>query len=353
MRKAITIAVVIIVLAAAGGLWFLTRGRTAAAETLYPVTTVKKGTLKSSVSASGTLKPVIDEDVAVGSGDAGKTISTVDVAAGNVVQQGTALLTYTDGTTLTAPDTGTVTAVNANVGDRVATGKVIAHLTNYSDLEADVQVDELDIPKVAVGQAVDVTVNAFPDQSFTGTISSIANAGTENDGTASFDVLIQMNAASQLKAGMTLTADIIQQQKTNVLYVPTGAVHKDGSKYYVYVSSGSSSGVTSSHKGSGSFSGYGGFARGSAAISGGYVRMDKTLGKMVEVQVGIHNDTSMEITSGLQESEAIQLPAITRQSSTTSTTGVGQGSYRSMMGGGQGFGGGGRTQTGNRGGGGL
>lgn len=321
--KRVWITIIVLILIVGGGaFWFLTQNKSAAAQVLYPTTTVQKGTIETDVSGSGDLVPATDEDITIGSGDASKTISTVDVAANDTVKQGAALLTYTDGTTLNAPAAGTITTVNAYAGQRVTVGRAVMHLTNYNDLNTVLQIDELDIPKVKDGQNVAVTVNAYPSKTFSGTVTSIAAEGTDTNGVSTFNVTVHMNSSSGLKPGMTTTGNIVLQKKTNVLYLPTGAVHQAGNQSYVYLSSNTASQSQQS-----------GFGR-------RYASMDQKQGRMVAVKTGISNDQSIEITSGLTAGQSVQLTAITRQSSSTSTNGQSSYGMMSGFGGGQGYGGG-------------
>lgn len=334
MRKFWTIVIIVILLVGAGTFWLLTRHKSAVAQTLYPVTSVQKGTIASNVSGSGDLKPDIDEDITIGSDDAAKTIDTVDVSANDTVKKGDKLLTFTDGTTLVAPHSGTITKVNVYAGDRTTAGRAVAHLTNYGDLDAVIQVDELDIPKIKDGQAVSVDVNAYPNKTFSGKVTSIAKEGTDTNGVSTFEVTVHLTKDTGLKSGMTATASVVIKKQTNVLYLPSGAVHETGSQSYVYLTSNSSS-SESSKSGFGSYTG----------------QMDQKRGRMVTVKTGIHNDQSIAIKSGLTEGQAVQLTAITRGTGTTTTTNTssGQNQYRSMMqganGGGQGGGQGLRTRT--------
>ncbi|WP_332238803.1 efflux RND transporter periplasmic adaptor subunit [Sporolactobacillus sp. KGMB 08714] len=338
MKKGWLIVIAVIIVVGGGAFWFLNRNSTAKAQVIIPTTVVQKGSISSDVTGSGDLTPAVDENIVIGSGDASKTVSSVNVANNATVKKGTALITYTDGTTLTAPADGTISNLSLYAGDRVSPGRAAAHLTNYSDLNMVAQIDELDIPKLKDGQAVTVTVNAYPNQKFTGTVTSIANAGTDTNGVATFNVTIHMNQSSGLKAGMTATADVVIQKKDNTLYISSGAVHQQGGQSFVYVSSSSSGGSTSAGS-------YGG------RMSG----VDHQLGTRVNVTTGLHNDQSIEILSGLRAGEVVQLPAITRAASaSTTTTGTGGqlfggtngGGFRSRLNGGQGNGstGGGNQQ---------
>lgn len=343
MKKSLIVIILVILLAGGGAFWFFTRDKSTAAQTLYSTTAVQKGTLATEVSGSGELDPATDEDITVDADDASKTIYSIDVSENSTVKKGDTLLTFTDGTTLTAPANGTITKVSAYEGDRVNAGKAVFHLTDYNNLNTVVQVDELDIPKIKKGQSVSVTVNAWSGKTFSGKVTSVAKTGTNTNGVSTFDVTVHLDKSSGLKPGMTATASIVIQKKSNVLYLPSGAVHQAGNQAYVYLSSNTAESQSESE----------GYGRRQGAA------MDQKQGSRVEVKTGIHNDQSIEITSGLEEGQKVQLAAITRQNGTNGTnSSTNNGQNQSMMpgmnGGGQGFGSNGgqglRTQMRNGGG---
>lgn len=334
--KKIWILILVVVLAIGGGgaFWYFTRDKSSDNQTMIPTTTVQKGTISTDVSGSGSLEPTVDKDVTIDSDDASKTIYSVAVSKNDKVEKGDKLLTFTDGTTLVAPKSGTVTSFTVYVGDRVNAGQTVAHLKSYDDLSTVLSIDELDIPKIKTGQSVSVVVAAYPKKTFSGKVTSIAKEGSDSNGTSSFDVTVHLSKSTGLKPGMTTTANIVLEKKTNILYLSSGAVHQSSDGYYVYLSSSDSN--SSGEEASGRFS-----------------NVETTRGKQQAVTVGIHNDQYIEIKSGLQEGQTVQLNAITKSSGTSSSSSSSQTQMMpSMNGGGQGsFGGGtGGGAGGNRGG---
>jgi HlyD family secretion protein len=334
--KKIWIIILILVIAVGGGAayWYFSRDKSSNNTTMIPTTTVKKGTISTDVSGSGSLKPTVDKDVTIDSDDASKTVYSVSVSKNDKVDKGDKLLTFTDGTTLVAPKSGTLTSFTVYVGDRVNAGQTVAHLKSYDDLSTVLSIDELDISKIKTGQSVSVVVAAYPKKTFSGKVTSIAKEGSDSNGTSSFDVTVHLSKSTGLKPGMTTTANIVLEKKTNSLYLSSGAVHQSSNGYYVYLSSSDSN--SSGEQASGRFS-----------------NVETTRGKQQTVTVGIHNDQYIEIKSGLQEGQTVQLNAITKSSGTSSTSSSSQTQMMpSMNGGGQGsFGGGaGGNRSGNGGG---
>lgn len=150
---------IVIVVIGIGG-WFFAKGKDKPTMAQVQTASVQKGKLQVKVSGSGTVQPVTSTDVKAASNN---EVDEVLVSKGEKVKEGQELVTFTDGSDITAPADGTVTSIGVSDGDRVSKGQVIAHITNYDDLQTTVQIDELDIPKVKVGQTASIKVNAFPD----------------------------------------------------------------------------------------------------------------------------------------------------------------------------------------------
>lgn len=300
MKKWI-IVIVLLVGAVGGGVWYFLKGSSTPVQAVQASTaTVQKGKIEVHVSGSGTLESVTNADITAEVSD---TVDEVLVAAGDVVAAGQELVTFTgDSDPITAPAAGTITAMNVVADDKVQEGKVVAHITNYSDLQVVVGVDELDISKVAVGQTAMVSVSAFPDTDYTGTITAVASEGTSSNGVSTFNVTVHLDKSDNLKIGMTAEASILTQSKDGVLYVPIEAVRTQGDQKFVLT--------------------------GEAASQSSDDTSTRTSASQKTVKTGIGNDTYVEITEGLTEGEIVQLPAVKSSSSTNAQQGQGM-----MMGG--------------------
>lgn len=137
-------------------------------------------------------------------------------------------------TTIYAPMDGTVSQLNKEVGE-IALGSqfqedVILVLSNLAGMEAEVQVDENDIVSVSIGDAATVEVDALPDVELKGRVTEIANSATvagsgTSDQKTEFLVKIAItDPASQLRPGMTATADIVTDTRESAVGVPIQAV---------------------------------------------------------------------------------------------------------------------------------
>lgn len=137
-------------------------------------------------------------------------------------------------TTIYAPMSGTITDLNKEQGE-IAIGSqfqpdVILVISDLSEMEAQVNVDENDIVSIAVGQDAEITVDALPDQVLKGKVSEIANsanaagAGTTEQKTE-FEIKIAVTEPPQtLRPGMTATADVFTKTNESALSVPIQSV---------------------------------------------------------------------------------------------------------------------------------
>ncbi|WP_045518304.1 efflux RND transporter periplasmic adaptor subunit [Neobacillus niacini] len=220
-------------------------------------------------------------------GGSSLTADTVSVKEGDAVEAGATLVTFTDGSILQAPVAGTITSLSVASGDSVQNSATVAHITNYSSLQTTISVDELDITKVQVGQAVKITAGAFEDETFEGIVTKVATSGTSSNGVSTFDVTVQITDPKNLKIGMSTEASISIESKEDALYIPVEAVYKSGDEKYVLVPATSDDSTQSTKK--------------------------------VTVETGISNDAYVEIISGLAEGESVQIPSV--QSSGNSSRG--------------------------------
>lgn len=134
---------------------------------------------------------------------------------------------------LTSPIGGTVTAVNITAGEQAKSGSELFVINDYQKLSVKIQVDELDIPSVTKGMKANVQVDAFPDQTFEGVVSDIANEGTTSGGVSLFDVTIALNHSEGVRVGMSAEATIITEEKKDILTLPIEAVQQRGDQYFV------------------------------------------------------------------------------------------------------------------------
>lgn len=229
--------------------------------------------------------------------------------------------------TLSAPIGGVVVAKNNNTGDSVQAGKALITIADLSAMKLDVQVDELDIAKVKVGQAADIKFDAISDKSYTGTVESISQMGTTSNNVTTYDVIVDINNADGVKLGMNANVNIKVASKTDSLTIPVEAlIERNNKKYVMIKSSNNNNRASSSNGGQGAWNRNGNNDKGSYGKSGNRnSRISASGGKLVEVQTGLENETTVEITSGLTEGQQvmIQLPQVSSSTSQRSSSGFG------------------------------
>jgi len=128
--------------------------------------------------------------------------------------------------TLVAPFDGIVSQVNVDAGQTVSAGTVAIEIVDPIDVEVSTTVDEIDVPQVQVGQKAAISLDALPNDEFSGVVSSISLIGNSQSGVVSYPVTINVTLPSgvQLRQGMSATATITTQEVDNVLLVPAAAI---------------------------------------------------------------------------------------------------------------------------------
>lgn len=137
---------------------------------------------------------------------------------------------------LTAPFAGTVTEVNVKPADRVAPGATAIRIDDLARLEVDVQVSEVDINRIQVGQPVTLSFDAILDKEYHGSVTQVARVGNVLQGVVQFNVTVELTDADEdVRPGMTAAVNIIVEQLDDVLLVPNRAVRLVDGKRVVYI----------------------------------------------------------------------------------------------------------------------
>lgn len=213
---------------------------------------------------------------------------------------------------VTAPISGTVNSINIKNGDDI--GKISSGTThvspiiigNLNTMKAQVQVNEVDIPKVKNGQKVMLTFDAIDGFTATGKVEKMDSLGTITQNVVTYNVTIDFdNLDERIKPQMSVSASIITDVKSDVLTVPNSAIRTQGSNSYVEV------------------------------MKGGSQTPEQAF-----VQTGLANNTNTEITSGLNAGDVVVTQTISGNSN-SNTNNSGSGSNRGGGFGVPGFGGGG------------
>lgn len=237
-------------------------------------------------------------------------------------------------TTITSPLDGTVSRLNSQVGERVVgtammAGTEIMTVADLNEMEARVDVGEIDVVLIAVGQKSRLEVDAFKDRKFNGTVTDIANSskgsgqagmggggGGQSQEATKFEVRIRFNEKEIFRPGMSVNAEIETRSRTNVLAVPiasvTTRVPKDSTTDKVGDPKGSNlqaaekSGATNTLSRTNATRASEGRKPGevSKPIEVAFL-VENNTAKMVPVKLGISNDSYWEITDGVSEGQEV------------------------------------------------
>ncbi len=180
-------------------------------------------------------------------------------------------------TVLRAPISGVVTAVNVDVGQFAPAAQPAFTIVQVRPLHTTVQVDELDVAQVRVGQIARITVDALPDREFTGVVTYIAPTPTVQSGVVTYETKVELQDDDPaLRPGMSVSVEIITAQAEDVIVIPNRVmrVNRETGEFFV-----------------------------DKLVDG--------VPQRVKVEVGLRNDQFSEIVSGLEEGDVIVIQEVT------------------------------------------
>ena len=180
-----------------------------------------------------------------------------------------------ENTRLTAQADGVVTTLYYQVGEFANPGTPVIALTDVSILEADVNLDETDVVRIATDMTVVVTVDAFPGMEVSGKVIEIAPTANIQSGVVLYSVTVRLDPTDlPLRSGMTTNVVFPIEQRNDILMVPFRAIETEGGQAYL-------TRVTDSGREA----------------------------ERVAVTMGLITDTQIEILSGIEEGDVITVYA--------------------------------------------
>lgn len=208
-------------------------------------------------------------------------------------QNSSALTLTQTSSTITAPVSGivkgltiapgaivTVTSTSTNA---TSASQVLGSIYQQGPIQSQVNISEVDSVKVTEGDKVTMTLDAFPDATFTGKVLSINTNGVVSSGVTTYPAVIAFDSGNdRIYPNMSVTAKIITNIKNDVISVPSSAVQQSQNGFTVRV-----------------------MKNGNVTIA--------------PVQIGISNDTQTEITSGINEGDSV-VTAVIQPKATTSSS---------------------------------
>ena len=180
--------------------------------------------------------------------------------------------------TITSPISGTVTEKAYNAGENAEQGKTLCTIYDLSYLTITLNVDELDISDVEVGQSVVITADAVEGKVYNGTVTKVSVVGTSSGSYTSYPVTIRIDETDGLLPGMNVDATIVVDSASDVLAMPITALER-GNLVMITADSPSAENAVE------------------AGAPEGYV--------YVEVTTGVSDDDYIEVTSGLTEGDTV------------------------------------------------
>jgi len=177
---------------------------------------------------------------------------------------------------LYAPKDGVITASNYEQGDKLETTGTLFSYATDENMTITVTVTEEDIISLAVGDVVSIEFNAYEDELFNGTITSINTTATSRGTpTISYEVEVLVEGTlDKLYGGMTANITFVTKQSDNTMYISRKALTNQNGNYYVYKKTG---------------------------LNGK---------ELTEVTIGIKNETYVEILSGLSADDTIYIATL-------------------------------------------
>lgn len=139
-------------------------------------------------------------------------------------------------TTIVSPLNGTISKLNSQVGERVVgtatmAGTDVMTIADLDEMEARVDIGEMDVVLIEPGQKARLEVDAFKNKKFTGVVTEIANSAkgsgaamNQSQDATKFEVRIRVNEKENFRPGMSINAEVETRYRTNVLAVPIAAV---------------------------------------------------------------------------------------------------------------------------------
>ena len=213
-----------------------------------------------------------------------------------------------------APISGTITALNIKIGDDLGTtsssstrGSLMT-ITDLDKLFAKISLNEIDVAKIKADQKATLTFDAVENLTLTGKVAEIESVGAITQGVVSYAVKIALDSTdSRIKPGMSTSAAIVTDVKTDAVMVPNGAVKSSNGSFYVEAPDETAPESSTSESANG-------------------IILNNPPRK-ITVEIGLSNDTSTEIISGIKVGDQV----ISRTS--TNSTGQAASQAPSLFGG--------------------
>ena len=235
---------------------------------------VSKQTIKKELSASGEIETATTEKLEL---DNSKYFEMLCVEEDDTVYEGENILEYTNGTYLVAPYDCVIFSTSVPEADEKCTSSNYVEIKSIKDLQTILSISENEIQEVKENQEVEITLSADETKTYTGIITKIDSIGTYSNGGTTFSATVSFSNDGNAKLGMTVSSTIILEKAEDVLAVPINAVTtKDNKNYVTLINDGET--------------------------------------EEREVELGIADEDYVQIISGIDENDTVQITTTTTQS---------------------------------------
>ena len=301
MKKVKKVLFIILLMAIVGTITFFI-GRqiglntdTSSTSTTIEEVVVGTQTIKKTLTSSGEIKSSSTEKLELSTS---YYFETMCVEEDDTVKEGENILKYTNGQYLTAPYDLVITSYSLPDTKTKATSSNYIEVQNLKDLSISLSINENEISNISLDQEVQISLTADSNKTYTGKITKIDSVGSYSVSGTTFPVEVSLENDGNIKIGMSVSCVINIDELTDVLAVPINSVQINGDRRYVL------------------------------AVENGET-------KEVDITTGVSNDEYVQVLSGLEGGETIQVVTTTKQNTIRS-----DGGNSSGFGGDMNFGGG-------------
>lgn len=225
-------------------------------------------TILNTLSSSGQVNSALTEKVAL---HATYYFDEIYVEENSAVKEGENILLYTNGTYLKAPYDCVINSINIPNEDEMCTNEHYIEIKTTETLQMSLSLDETELDSIEIGQEAEITLNVNSEKTYKGWVTSVDEVATYSSNGSTFNVYVTFANDESIKLGMSATCNIILDKADNVITVPIEAVQTQNGQKYVIV-----------------------------------INEDGTMENKT-IETGISNDAYIEIKSGVEEGENVQI----------------------------------------------
>lgn len=285
MKKKIIVIIFVVILMI--GVFFLGRQvglntEESNTQTIITEETVIAHDIQKTLTGSGQVQAKTTEELELSTS---KYFKAMCVEEGDALSEGDKILKYSNGTYLTAPYDCVISSYNVPGTGSKCTSSNYVEVYNTETLTTTISVSENEIDTVEVGQEVDIVLTADESKEYTGEITKIDSIGSYSSSGTTFSATVEFENDGNVKIGMSLSCTIILQEEKEVVCVPIEAVYEN-SQGEEYVNK---------------------------------INEDGTIEEVV-IETGIADDNYVQVLSGLELDEKVQvITEITESTSSSSS----------------------------------